>query len=173
MTFDPELEHGAVLTNSEVAERFECSQRGGMRRSLSTNTLVLISNHIESIYCDRWLGSTLHYTGMGRQGNQRLDATQNRTLAESPTNDVEVHLFEVDRPNEYTYRGRVRLVDDPYSEPQPDRRGQERIVWMFPLELVDGPEPEVSDDVFRAIAERKRRQAHRLSEVVSLFLCRS
>lgn len=36
-----------------------------MRRSKATNTLVLVSNHVESVYDDRWEGDIFHYTGMG------------------------------------------------------------------------------------------------------------
>jgi 5-methylcytosine-specific restriction protein A len=135
-----------------------------MRRSRSTDTLVLISNHVESIYHDRWLGETLHYTGMGREGNQRLDATQNRTLAESPTTTVQVHLFEVHRQKAYTYRGQVRLAGDPYSEAQPDQKGDERQVWVFPLQLIDAPEPRITEGEFRESAERKQKQARRLTD---------
>jgi hypothetical protein len=44
---------------------------GGMRRSLKTNTLVLISDRTK-LYKDRWENGIFHYTGMGRKGDQRL-----------------------------------------------------------------------------------------------------
>ena len=89
-----QLPPGTILNNAELCEHFLCSPQGGMRRSLKTNTLVIISNHVESIYEDRWIGDELHYTGMGQVGNQELK-TQNKTLAESLTNGVSVHLFAV------------------------------------------------------------------------------
>lgn len=52
-----------------------------MRRSISTNTLVIVSDHTKSIYEDRWIGNVFHYTGMGLTGDQRIDATQNKTVA--------------------------------------------------------------------------------------------
>ena len=74
---------------------------------MATNSLVLVSNHVASIYDDRWIGDTFHYTGMGQQGDQSLSTAQNKTLAESRTNGVAVHLFEVDREREYRYQGKV------------------------------------------------------------------
>jgi 5-methylcytosine-specific restriction protein A len=59
-----------------------------MRRSHTTNTRVPISNQLRSIYHDRWIGDTFHYTGMGRIGEQSLQFSQNRTLAESASNGV-------------------------------------------------------------------------------------
>ena len=73
-----------------------------MRRSTRTGTLVLVSNHVESIYNDRWLGDVLHYTGMGGKGDQSLAFMQNKTLAESPSSEADLHLFEVDTPRAYT-----------------------------------------------------------------------
>jgi 5-methylcytosine-specific restriction protein A len=60
-----QLQPGVILNNNELCEIFFCSSQGGMRRSHKTNTLVIVSNHIKSIYDDRWLGDTFHYTGMG------------------------------------------------------------------------------------------------------------
>lgn len=108
-----------------------------MRRSLETNTLVIVSNHARSIYNDRWIGNTLHYTGMGQTGDQSLDFSQNRTLTESATNGVEVFLYEVFEGGRYEFRGQVKLADKPYQEDQPEGDGNLRKVWMFPLVLVD------------------------------------
>lgn len=108
-----------------------------MRRSHKTNTLVLIADHTKEIYEDRWVGTELHYTGMGKEGDQDLYSTQNRTLLESPGTDIEVHLFEVFTRNEYTYKGRVILSGDPHESEQEDVNGKTRSVWIFPLKLVD------------------------------------
>ena len=89
------LQVGTILNNEELCEFFSCSTQGGMRRSHTTNTLVIVSNHIKSIYDDRWLEETFHYTGMGTKGDQSLDFSQNKTLSESNENGVSVHLFEV------------------------------------------------------------------------------
>lgn len=103
-----------------------------MRRSKATGTLVLISDHTK-MYDDKWFGDELHYTGMGKNGDQVLVGNQNKTLAESKTNGVEVHLFEVVEPTKYIYQGVVELSGKPYQEQQNGDDGQLRKVWMFPL----------------------------------------
>ena len=128
------LNKGDIIKNEELVEIFKCSTQGGMRRSHKTNTLVLVSNHIKSIYSDRWYGKELHYTGMGSTGNQALGA-QNKTLYESNVNGVEVHLFEVFELRKYTYQGVVVYNEKAYQEKQTDVDGKQRKVWMFPLKL--------------------------------------
>lgn len=58
------IESCTKINNAELCEVFGCSPQGGMRRSHKTNTLVIVSNHIKSIYDDRWVGDVLYYTGM-------------------------------------------------------------------------------------------------------------
>jgi 5-methylcytosine-specific restriction protein A len=164
MSFDPQIAAGTIVNNKELCTIFKCSPQGGMRRSRSTNTLVIISNHVESVYEDRWINDNLHYTGMGLEGDQRLDATQNKTLAESNSNGVGVHLFEVFKPQEYTYAGQMLLAGRPYKEQQPDQKGRQRFVWMFPLKLKEGKVPLISDVQLRKTIEKKEREARKLSD---------
>lgn len=110
---------------------------GGMRRSRATNTLMLICDHTKGLYDDMWHGDVLHYTGMGKVGDQVLAGNQNKTLYESGRNGIHVHLFEVLDPAEYTYRGEVKLVDKPYRDIQNDDNGHPRKVWMFPIKPID------------------------------------
>lgn len=133
MSFKPPFEVGAVVSNAVMTEAFKVGNMGGMRRSKTTGTLVLISDNTKGLYSDKWNDGVLHYTGMGKIGDQALDKTQNKTLAESKNNGVEVHLFEVNEPGEYTYSGVVELAGQPYQETQPDDNGNPRKVWMFPL----------------------------------------
>ena len=63
--FDPGLDPGSEIDNNQLREIFKCGPQGGMRKSNTTNSLVLISNHIKSIYDDRWIDDVFHYTGMG------------------------------------------------------------------------------------------------------------
>ncbi len=135
-----------------------------MRRSNRTNTLVIVSNHVASIYDDRWVNDLLHYTGMGQQGDQSLEFNQNRTLNESRANGVSVHLFEVFTAKTYTYIGEVELADEPYQERQPDIEGQERFVWVFPLRLKSGALPAISDSTLQKLNEVKEKQARKLSD---------
>lgn len=134
MAFTPPFEIGAVVSNAVMTEAFKVGNMGGMRRSKTTGTLVLISDNTKGLYSDKWNKGILHYTGMGKIGDQSLDKAQNKTLAESKENGVEVHLFEVNEPGKYTYTGVVELAGKPYQETQPDDNGNPRKVWMFPLQ---------------------------------------
>lgn len=136
MPFNPELQIGQVVTNRQLVDIFQCGNMGGMRRSHATNTLIIISDYTKGLYQDKWIGGTLHYTGMGKVGNQDIHWAQNATLAECCFNGVDVHLFEVIDPGEYIYCGRIELVDEPYTETQPDDNGDNRLVWMFPVRPV-------------------------------------
>lgn len=152
MIFDPGIKIGDELTNEEMRELFQCGNMGGMRRSKKTGTLVIISDDTKELYRDVWKDGILHYTGMGKIGDQVLEGNQNATLYYSDTNGVEVHLFEVMERAVYTYRGVVKLVDKPYKSKQLDNNGNMRNVWMFPLKPIkkyvengdkDVPEKEV------------------------------
>lgn len=50
MGFNPDIKVGQVLNNNELTEIFKCSPQGCMRRSLRTNSLVLISDHVDPMY---------------------------------------------------------------------------------------------------------------------------
>lgn len=136
MPFVPPLSIGQSITNQQLQAIFRCSNMGGMRRSSRTDSLVLVSDHTQSIYEDRWVGEQLHYTGMGLKGDQQLDR-QNRTLQQSPDTGVALFLFEMFLPNQYTYRGPVKLAEEPYQQEQKDQDGRVRKVWVFPLLLMD------------------------------------
>lgn len=156
--FNPNLEIGQVIDNKMLMSIFKCSQQGGMRKSNTTNTLVIVSDYTRGIYHDKWIAGVLHYTGMGLSGDQDINYMQNRTLNECMVNGVDVHLFEVMEPGEYTYCGRIELVSKPYTEMQPDQDGRERLVWMFPVRPV--PDNNVSKPalyVFKDMDDYKAR----------------
>ncbi|MGS0681834.1 HNH endonuclease [Shewanella sp. 30m-9] len=156
------LIQGDKLNNKQLCDTFGCSPQGGMRKSNSTHSLVIVSNHIKSIYDDRWDIDTLHYTGMGTKGDQSLNFAQNKTLKNSETNGISVHLFEVFRDQEYTYTGEVILVDDPYTEQQPDQDGNLRQVYVFPLQLKSKFHSILAEDKLH-VYEVKQKKAKRLS----------
>ncbi|MEZ2661649.1 HNH endonuclease [Aneurinibacillus aneurinilyticus] len=165
MSFSPGISQGDIISNQELCNIFGCSPQGGMRRSHATNTLVIISNHVESLYEDRWIDNTLHYTGMGRTGDQVLQGNQNITLYESRTNGVGVHLFEVYRDKEYIYTGPVELADEPYQEIQLDEQLQSRLVWMFPLRLKSGYVPlQIDIELLENKVREQEKRTRRLSD---------
>jgi len=145
-------------------ELFKCSTRGGMRRSLKTNSLVIISDHSKAIYEDRWIDDIFHYTGMGMEGDQSISFMQNKTLAQSNSNGVDVYLFEVFEEGNYTFMGKVNLANRPYQENQPDIKEKIRKVWVFPLKNIDQDElPRISELVILKKKEKKEREAKKLS----------
>jgi 5-methylcytosine-specific restriction protein A len=136
--FDPELSVGQIIDNKTLSELFQCGTQGGMRRSLRTNSLVLISDYVDPLYHDRWDKDVLYYTGMGLTGHQDINFMQNKTLAQSNVNGISIYLFEKHRDKEYIFAGQVQLVADPFQEDQLDMEGRQRKVWVFPLKLFMG-----------------------------------
>lgn len=164
MTLNLGITPGQVLSNDKIVSIFKCAPQGGMRRSLRTNSLVLISDHTKSLYEDRWEGDVIHYTGMGRVGNQSLDFHQNKTLAESDRNGVNVYLFEVFREKEYIFMGQVDLAGKPYQEEQLDIENNLRLVWVFPLKLRSTEPIELTEELVESKNQYRERIAKRLSE---------
>ena len=136
MDFNPGINIGDHLTNNELCHLFKCGNMGGMRRSKKTDTLVIISDHTKNFYHDEWKDGVLHYTGMGKNGDQVLVGNQNGTLYHSDTNGVNVHLFEVLEKSVYTYKGIVKLAAQPYQAAQETFDGEMRSVWIFPVKPV-------------------------------------
>lgn len=123
-----------TYTNAQIVEIFQCGNMGGMRRSRKTNSLVLISKH-NSCYNDNWKEGVLNYTGMGKNGDQSIDFAQNKTLADSDKNGVEIYLFESFEANAYLYRGRVKLAGDPFYDWECGDNHCKRRVVKFPLKI--------------------------------------
>ena len=155
---------GDELTNEQLVQVFSCGNQGGMRRSLETKTLVIVSNHVESIYNDRWINGVFHYTGMGTLGDQSLDFMQNKTLRNIQTNGVTVHLFEVYAPKVFTYCGEMEYDSPPYQEFQTDKSGQQRKVWVFPLKPRTGEPPIIPITKLEKFEARKYKQVKSLSD---------
>jgi len=165
MNFNTGLKLYETIDNNRLTSIFQCSTQGGMRRAKATNSLVLVSNHIKSIYDDRWVDDIFLYTGMGTKGDQSLEFMQNKTLAESGHNGVEVYLFEVFQEKVYTYMGPVVLADKPYQEEQPGEDGKLRNVWVFPLKAVNenvSTSP-INKTTLESLYEKKIKEAKRLT----------
>lgn len=131
------LKKGQEISASELANIFLCGNYGGMRRSKRTNSLVLISNHLNKVYNDRWENKIFFFTGMGLKGEQSLEYRQNKTLAGSNFNTINIFLFEVHKAKTYIYKGQVKLFGKPFQEKQKDVDDKDRNVWMFPLKIID------------------------------------
>lgn len=167
--FKPDIKPGATLSNDQIMGIFGCGKQGGMRRSRTTDTLVLITDKLKGTYKDRWEGDILHYTGMGLIGDQYLFGSQNRTLNDSQTNGVGLFLFEVFEKRKYYYHGRVKLAGKPYQEVQLDRKGNLRNVWIFPLTLIGPANSPVHVDLVQQAekASEKRASVSPLAELIN------
>lgn len=166
MRFDHGLRAGDTITSNQLTSIFLCGPQGGMRRSHRTNSLVIISGHTKSVYEDRWIAEDIiHYTGMGLEGEQRLAYAQNKTLAESKTNGVNLYLFEVYDSGNYLFRGQVELANSPFQENQPDKNDVIRMVWVFPMHVVGIDATfKVPEDLVAKKQRTKERIAKRLSD---------
>jgi 5-methylcytosine-specific restriction enzyme A len=149
---------GTVLNNQQLCEIFKCSPQGGMRKSNTTKTLVLITHHVESVYSDVWDNDILYYTGMGQKGDQSLDFMQNKTLNEIESNGISVHYFEVFKDKEYTYSGHLVRAGDPYQTNQFDINQTLRKVWVFPLKLIENKLPIT---IFSDYKKAREKQVHK------------
>lgn len=154
---------GTIISNEFLTTIFQCSTQGGMRRSHTTNTLVIVSNHVESVYEDRWVGDVFHYTGMGQHGHQSLRSAQNKTLDESQTNKIKIHLFEKFIAKQYTYIGEVVLAGDAYQEQQHDATMKLRDVWVFPLRLRAGSAPIIPTSSLLNVLKEKEKKVKKFS----------
>lgn len=159
-----DLVPGQLYTNNEIVDAFMCSTQGGMRRSHRTNTLVIFASHNKPLYEDRWQGDVLHYTGMGRIGNQTFVGNQNDTLAHSDTNGVTVHLYESYQDKIYVYDGIVKLTGKPYFEDELDDNYEIRKVIKFPLKIVKGEIVVPTKEMIEKCKEEKLKKIQKLSD---------
>lgn len=130
-----ELQIGDAYTNQEIVDTFKCGNMGGMRKSKQTNTLVIFVKHGQCYHADEWKDGVLNYTGMGKVGDQNINYSQNKTLADSKSSGIGLHLFESTKPGSYVYSGEVELASDPFEAVEPDASGNDRAVIKFPLRL--------------------------------------
>jgi hypothetical protein len=142
MVFLPDIQPGTELTSRELNDIFKGQQQGGMRYSKTTNSLVLVTDHKKfsqaSIYGDEWIEGVLHYRGTGQRGDQDISFAGNGRLVQAGNARTAVHLAERSGKGRYRYLGQVDLADEPYRRNEIDVEGNMRLVWVFPLRLVDG-----------------------------------
>ncbi|MFC9600192.1 AAA family ATPase [Peribacillus butanolivorans] len=128
-----DLKKDTIITEQKLLELFKCSAKGGMRRSLKTNSLVLLSFKGRKPYGDaKKDGEIWEFVGMGRNGDQKVDYLQNKTLLNSNENGVKVYLFTVEN-KEYKFVDRVLLAGSWKTEKEEGEDGKDRTVLVFPL----------------------------------------
>lgn len=161
---------GQTLTNDQIVAAFRVGNSGGMRWSSTVRALVLIADHTKVLYDDRWDNNVLHYTGMGRLGDQKLTG-QNLRLAKQRSTSTPVHLFEVFQADQYEYRGEVELAASVQETRQLDDNGDERNVFVFPLRLLGSSKDGLpSAGEIEGMARQRQRSLRRkpLAELIAL-----
>jgi hypothetical protein len=74
--------------------------------------------------------NTIHYTGSGRRGNQKLDIA-NKAMIDAVGTGIAVPLFNKLGVNRWEFLGSWRVADANYIFDE----SRERMVWKFRLEL--------------------------------------
>lgn len=168
MAFNHGLTRGNYYTTYEIQDIFKHNRFRGMRYSKTTNTLVLIIDHVKSIYNDKWNGNILYYTGMGKNGNQSIDFMQNKRLAKSKAEGTDVYVFEIFTNKEtrkYRFTGEVELLNEPYEELQYDEDNKLRTVYIFPLILITNKSSEsiINKEILIQTKKMNKNKINKLS----------
>lgn len=132
----PPFKPGYIASNAEVMANFHCACEGGIRPANATDSIVLVLNHTKMNHQDDWHDGILWFRGAGNHGDQTLAKGRNKTLNTAFATGRPVYLFEVFKPKQYTFRGRMQLAGEPFQQDSPDAEGTIRKVWIFPLELI-------------------------------------
>lgn len=123
---------GDVLENKQIAETFLCSNQGGIRKSIRTKSIVLITKYDCNTYKHRLENGVFYFVGQGKKGDQSL-TRQNKSLAEAHLGGFKLYLFEMFEDKKYKFFGEVSLVASPQQESQKGEDGILRNVFVFPL----------------------------------------
>lgn len=129
------LKLGSVLTNKEIAELFQVTNQGGIRKSNATKSVVLIAKMIPCVYKHKKIKDVFYFVGMGKKGNQTI-TRQNKGLFEAKKEGFKIYLFELYEEGKYIYKGIQEICGDIKTEVQKDEEGNDRDVLLFPLKKV-------------------------------------
>ena len=125
---------GATYTANDYCKEFKCGSRSGMNYSKITNTMVIITKTHTTEHGDYWKDNVLYYTGQGAVGDQKLTRS-NKRLANSNKEGTRLHVYSLEGPKEYIYKGEAELVRY-YTQQDVDINGNLRTVYKFELKLL-------------------------------------
>lgn len=128
-----EFETNSIYSWSEVS-RVHGVRNGIYQRNGRLISLLTDFGRINPCYPD-FHGETtdvIHYTGYGRRGNQKLDAS-NQALLDAIESRVNVPLFNKLAPGRWEYLGRWQVADGIYILDE----NAGRMVWKFTLIRAD------------------------------------
>jgi 5-methylcytosine-specific restriction protein A len=135
MCFVPSFKVGVSVTNAKLVQEFRVDKTGNFRYSTDRDCLVLICDRTDRSCANRWHDGLLHFAG--DMADPALDGRYNKIISESRDGSQEIHLFEIVRPMEYFYVGRVQLGMLPYPAFSRDKNGFSKKIWMFPLKMLE------------------------------------
>jgi hypothetical protein len=121
---------GRILSWDEVSE-VHPSRNGIYQKNGTLVSLLTDFGRINPCYPDFHgeTTNTIHYTGSGRRGNQKLDLA-NRAMIDAVDSDISVPLFNKLGVNRWEFLGYWRVADVVYIFDEE----RERMVWKFTLE---------------------------------------
>lgn len=129
----PEFETNSIYFWSEVS-RVHGVRNGIYQRNGRLISLLTDFGRINPCYPDFHGDTTdvIHYTGYGRRGDQKLDAS-NRALLDAVESGVSVPLFNKLAPGRWEYLGKWQVAGGAYIFDE----NAGRMVWKFTLNKVE------------------------------------
>lgn len=159
---------GDVYSNAQIMEIVRVYNSGGIIFSIQTRSLVIFSFH-HSVsqqdvhYQDFWEKDTLHYTGQGKEGDQKLTRNNKKIMEANPDN-LTIHLFESFVKGKNIYRGIVYLSNNPYTVSELDANHNYRLVYKFPLTIKNG-----TGELPLSMVQRHKIQKEKTSAKIAPF----
>lgn len=146
MKFINNINIGDVFSRDQLMTIFKISGQAGMMKSNTVQCLVLTTAESNGVYSDSVIeNGTMIYTGEGLEGDQTLDKN-NKTLYYAKENDLPVYLFSKDKNRKYTFEGKVEVYDTPHQVMEKDINNNDRLVWKFPLRVINEIKEETHDE---------------------------
>ncbi len=140
------LNIGDVFTRDQLISLFKISGQSGIMKTNTLNCLVLTTSENNGVYNDSLVENGLiTYTGEGLMGDQTI-TKNNKSIYESGETELPMYLFSKDKNRKYIFEGQVELYDEPYQSEELDSKGNNRLVWKFPLKVVYCDERDFHND---------------------------
>lgn len=128
---------GDVFTRDQLMSIFKISGMAGIMKTNTLDCLVLTTDLENGVYDDSTIeNGFITYTGEGLIGDQTI-TKNNKAIYYSNDDDLPMYLFSKDSNRKYTFEGKVKLCDKPYQVNEKDIKGNQRLVWKFPLQIVE------------------------------------
>ena len=135
-----DLKPGDLFTESQLHDTFIVKSRGGIRKSLKTKRILLISSaftvkHGQGNYKDTvdLKNKILYYTGEGNDDQQMT--RNNKGILNSHNDGFRLLYFEKPYPNHLIFKFEVKY-DSHCNKTQVNSEGQPREVIVFKLNIL-------------------------------------